>query len=1109
MEQKIKIASGGLDLDNSPSFIAEGDYTWAENIRTHSNNIIGASNIAPTQFRNTGEQGAMVPYFGLDQDFAEPQGNEAFSICRTDEGWEDCTYVPFYYTNSVRTQRFRTNVLHILKEVDSVKYLSLYKHDLDNNSLSLICTTRFDSADNPSKCVGLGKNVYFLSQRVCYKVPIDGIASGLTPSQIKDKYLLIKNPAPRSPKLLSSTTQVVPNPYQQGYIVPTADGDTDTIQFASTLVYFDGTETALSPYSQSYPVASSGTYTIGIVDYDGEIDWFYDKGVQRVNLYFRINDDGVWKQGSFYTLPETPPVEISMVFNPRNLGLATLPTLKQNKYFEPIPIESKAIEAINGRIVLGNNLNGYPTIKATAPEGLTYTFNVYSANNNSKTYQKYKTCKAGGLYSIGVFGIDEYNRPTSVTNLGEFQLQRPQSTIRQREQLATDIYTNDISADALQSAIIVPEINIDEIDSRIKSLVFCATQCLNIDYFLTGVGAFVYYYSALASERDDYKTYDGFELRHYWLSQGAPFNVPIDRFLGVAVILNNNEGYNWKKGDRLRVRSYIVGAASGTNIYNNTFVDDYEIIEAKGNVLFLDSTSIMGWRVRTIDGTDIKKIDNFISYEIYRPSVSNVEGQPYYAYADPIRVEDIASLGVPPFYGDVYISPFYSKATSVQLNGQPILFNTNIVRDGNSISIANAANDTYAAATSTLYATDMKESVSWSIKSPYATNWNHKGAGWSNVASNLIANNPVFSVTHLCQGGSFLPDSSIDQTGNFNVQDSIILPVENGAISELIRVVDNQTESVGAILLALCTYDTTSLYVNRTTLVDASGNNSIAISQAAFGSYNVLKGGFGLNQEDIRSVVSINSQVFWWDGNRKKVVRYGGDGLTPLSDIKMKTWFMSKPLSNPRFGFDYKNSELYCTFDESTVVFNNNIGRWVTFLTNKPSIYLNFGEFQNFSMWLQSAKKLSNPNPEQNQSYNIEFPLVSGSVTKVGGLVNVRILNQYVPYLLQNSFTGHCFKAEFRYESVKKEGYDTAVFLSSDNFKGALLPQMNSQISMVQNGEVYEDADPNNAGYATVKRINFNTGLLRIYWNEDTIRYIGALGAQYVVVNEEPTVQGA
>jgi hypothetical protein len=185
----------------------------------------------------------------------------------------------------------------------------------------------------------------------------------------------------------------------------------------------------------------------------------------------------------------------------------------------------------------------------------------------------------------------------------------------------------------------------------------------------------------------------------------------------------------------------------------------------------------------------------------------------------------------------------------------------------------------------------------------------------------------IFKTTQLRFGGQIVEQSFVNNINRFREEDQKIFPSEYGRIRELVNTANAQVESVGSIFLAIGERETFSIYVNRTTLEDLSGNTQVALSNRILGSYNTLLGSHGtLNPE---SVSVDRGRVYFWDAIDGVWVRYGRDGLTEISFYKMRNWFreLSQLLIN-EYGdtvpvviseFDPYNEELITFINHSSL----------------------------------------------------------------------------------------------------------------------------------------------------------------------------------------------
>lgn len=176
--------------------------------------------------------------------------------------------------------------------------------------------------------------------------------------------------------------------------------------------------------------------------------------------------------------------------------------------------------------------------------------------------------------------------------------------------------------------------------------------------------------------------------------------------------------------------------------------------------------------------------------------------------------------------------------------------------------------------------------------------------------------------------GRIVEESFINNLNNMREEDQFVYPSEYGRIRDLVNTSNAQVESVGAILLAIGERETWSIYVNRTTLEDLSGRTQVSLADEVLGSFNTLLGSHGtLNPE---SVSKNRGRVWYWDATDGAWIRYGRDGLTEISEYKMRNWFselgdlmITKYLTDEQplalSEFDKFNDELVTFQDHSTL----------------------------------------------------------------------------------------------------------------------------------------------------------------------------------------------
>ena len=136
-----------------------------------------------------------------------------------------------------------------------------------------------------------------------------------------------------------------------------------------------------------------------------------------------------------------------------------------------------------------------------------------------------------------------------------------------------------------------------------------------------------------------------------------------------------------------------------------------------------------------------------------------------------------------------------------------------------------------------------------------------------------------------------IPGSKINGLSKFSALDEDQLDEVTGPLRKL--TLSTKTQSTGTILLAISENETTSIYLGEEQLQGASsGNQFLSVSSKVIGTKNSLQGSYGtLNPE---SVVLAEGNVYWFDVKNETVLSYSQNGLLPIGDLKMKTFFSDK-----------------------------------------------------------------------------------------------------------------------------------------------------------------------------------------------------------------------
>ena len=155
----------------------------------------------------------------------------------------------------------------------------------------------------------------------------------------------------------------------------------------------------------------------------------------------------------------------------------------------------------------------------------------------------------------------------------------------------------------------------------------------------------------------------------------------------------------------------------------------------------------------------------------------------------------------------------------------------------------------------------------------------------------------------------------------FNALDEKNIPSESGPIQKIILT--SKVESLGNSMLAIGTNETASIYLGESQLQGGGGSAVVAIQTGVIGSVQILRGSYGTLHPE--SVVSQNNRVYWLDVLNGTCVQYDVNGLIPIGDKSIKSFFRERcefiVTENKKGcfgGFDPSNKEYILTLPSVT-----------------------------------------------------------------------------------------------------------------------------------------------------------------------------------------------
>jgi len=211
--------------------------------------------------------------------------------------------------------------------------------------------------------------------------------------------------------------------------------------------------------------------------------------------------------------------------------------------------------------------------------------------------------------------------------------------------------------------------------------------------------------------------------------------------------------------------------------------------------------------------------------------------------------------------------------------------------------------------------------------------------------------------------------SGINQTNQFNQAEAITkdLNPEYGSIQKL-HARNND-------LIALCEDKVLQILANKDALYNADGNASLISSSNVLGQAVPKAGNFGISKNP-ESFAEYGNRFYFTDKARNSVLRWGGDGLTVISNYGMADYF-SDALSSSKTAFIGSFDEDLGTYNikigGDTVGFDEMVKGWVSRYSFLPesgiSLNAKYYTFKNGNMWRHNVESRG-----KNNFYGVTFP---------------------------------------------------------------------------------------------------------------------------------------
>lgn len=357
--------------------------------------------------------------------------------------------------------------------------------------------------------------------------------------------------------------------------------------------------------------------------------------------------------------------------------------------------------------------------------------------------------------------------------------------------------------------------------------------------------------------------------------------------------------------------SIVSTKSSRTSFFIQTRISDFKVVykDASNVFQFVDTTSALPSTAKQYGvGFKISELSQFgLGYSfqdgdlcnIYTPSTT-YKVRVLAQYSDYLITESFSSVNTDVYIGEIYTpSPTEANEFFYEQGNKYEILNAGTVYRSHSVINGSLSGDVR-----------IKQRVI-SGESYYVESMNFNDNKWINWYTNagrvVIKNNSKVNriKTNLCYSNTF--SYSYNGLSDFTSLNFTILPLEMSSIQKII--LSSKVQAEGTVMIAIGDGQTAAVYLGESQVFDNSGSSFIAKSNGVIGNINILKGSFGTLHPE--SVSKWEGNVYFFDSNRGKVIRYDVNGLFPISDIKMSKYFRklgSGILNSRANSYDYTNA---------------------------------------------------------------------------------------------------------------------------------------------------------------------------------------------------------
>lgn len=667
--------------------------------------------------------------------------------------------------------------------------------------------------------------------------------------------------------------------------------DNDAYEFSYRYVYRDGETSVFAPYSEMIPYSLDGNSInyVDVVHPNQPIEQdvikveFAVKYMTGGNMFiiktFNKADIDVHNTGSWLTYR----------FYNDTVGVA-VPQAEYSKPFDYVPISSQTLEIAKNRLFLGNNVYGYddPTTSSISANAIPIIYNKVTGVWMELEYLKlgviFKKYYVGIAYASGYKYFYPDTQPVPPTfpstldfvndlnvfyPLGADVTTGEQIAAYEGGTLVSFKYTG-YYADVTNLPIIPPVTAAGAGGINFKSNSFYRIGIVFYDKYGRS-GGVISNDNCNANTADTAYDNNTYNRDIIWSLSNANPSLEIPDWAWYYSIVRTkcltvSSFMQWRGAFKYAVKAVDTGVI--------TYQDTYPT--GGGYGVAISSTNLanlgMGYSFKEDDVMRIYQSDG----DKFVVNVKDLSGE--YIIVDPV---DLGSAAV-------VTDNLYELSTPYVKSEQELYYEV-----GNMYTVLNPTtsfrsySQTYGFLTGDVYiklitpGTYFTENMSLSKR--FWQNW-YTGIGRANTITNSTQSIRPVSISY---SGTYMPGTMLNGLSSFEALDAVDLPLELHSITRLIITSKIQVE--GNVMLAIGEQATSNIYIDETQVFDNTGSSFLAKSSGVIGNINVLRGLFGtINPE---SVFRWAGEVVYFDANRGAWVKYDVNGLSAISDKKMRQFF--------------------------------------------------------------------------------------------------------------------------------------------------------------------------------------------------------------------------